>query len=56
MGGLGRPAGQGQRSEWAGWVGKEKKKEIHYKLISRFRKMNKEIRVTEIIGKNLKNS
>jgi hypothetical protein len=51
LGGLGRPAGQGQRSEWAGWVGKEKKKEIHYKLISRFRKMNKEIRVTEIIGK-----
>jgi hypothetical protein len=56
LGGLGRPAGQGQRSEWAGWVGKEKKKEIHYKLISRFRKMNKEIQVTEIIGKNLKNS
>jgi hypothetical protein len=28
-GGLGRPASQGRRSEWAGWVGKEKKKEIH---------------------------
>jgi hypothetical protein len=29
LGGLGRPACQGRRSEWAGWVGKEKKKEIH---------------------------
>jgi hypothetical protein len=35
---------------------KEKKKEIHSKLISRFRKMNNEIRVTEIIGKNPNNS
>jgi hypothetical protein len=38
LGGLGRPAGQGQRSGRAGWAGKEKKKEIHLKLISRFRK------------------
>jgi hypothetical protein len=29
LGGLGRPVGQGRRSGWAGWVGKEKKKEIH---------------------------
>jgi hypothetical protein len=29
LGGLGRPTGQGRRSEWAGWVGKEKEKEIH---------------------------
>jgi hypothetical protein len=50
-GGFGRPAGQGRRSGRAGWAGKEKKKEIHSILISRFRKMNKEIRVTEIIGK-----
>jgi hypothetical protein len=51
---------------WAGWqakaegVGgparKEKKKEIHSKLISRFRKMNKVFQVTEIIGKNPINS
>jgi hypothetical protein len=53
---LGQPAGQGRRSGWASCAGKEKKKEIHQKLISRFRKMNKEIRVTEIIGKNPKNS
>jgi hypothetical protein len=54
---------------WASWVGqlakarevggpagleKKRKKEVHSKLISRFRKMNKEIRVTEIIGKNPK--
>jgi hypothetical protein len=56
LGGLGRPAGQGRRSGRAGWAGKEKKKEIHSKLISRFRKMNKEIWVTGIIGENLKNS
>jgi hypothetical protein len=56
LGGLGWPAGQGRRSGRAGWAGKEKKKEIHSKLISRFRNMNKEIRVTEIIGKNPKNS
>jgi hypothetical protein len=55
LGGLGWPSGQGQRSGRA-WARKEKKKEIHLKLISRFRKMNKEIRVTEIIGKNPKNS
>jgi hypothetical protein len=55
-GGLGQPASQGQRSEQAGWAGKEEKKEIHSKLISRFRKTNKEIQVTEIIGKNAKNS
>jgi hypothetical protein len=51
---------------WAGWqakaegvggpAGKEKKKEIHSKLISRFRKMNKVFQVTEIIGKNPINS
>jgi hypothetical protein len=29
LGVLGRPAGQGRRSGWAGWAGKEKKKEIH---------------------------
>jgi hypothetical protein len=55
LGGLGWPSGQGQRGGRA-WARKEKKKEIHLKLISRFRKMNKEIRVTEIIGKNPKNS
>jgi hypothetical protein len=37
-----------------GWRRKEKGNPL--KLISRFRKMNKEIRVTEIIGKNPKNS
>jgi hypothetical protein len=36
-----------------GLAGLEKK--IHSKLILRFRKMNKEIRVIEIIGKNPKN-
>jgi hypothetical protein len=46
----------GGKVGWAAWAGKEKKKEIHSKLISRFRNMNKEIRVTEIIGKNPKNS
>jgi hypothetical protein len=56
LGGLGRPAGQGRRSGRAGWTGKERKKENHYKLISIFRKINKEIRVTEIIGENPKNS
>jgi hypothetical protein len=39
----------------AGLEKKRKRKSIK-KLISRFRKMNKEIRVTEIIGKNPKNS
>jgi hypothetical protein len=39
---------------WLGW--KRKGKGNHLKLISRFRKMNKEIRVTEMIGKNPKNS
>jgi hypothetical protein len=39
-----------------GWAGKEKEQEIHSKMISRFRKMNMEIWVTEIIGKNPKNS
>jgi hypothetical protein len=29
LGGLGRAAGHGRRSEWASWAGKEKKKEIH---------------------------
>jgi hypothetical protein len=58
LGGLGRPAGQGRRSGRAGWAGKEKKRKKGnpLKLNSRFRKMNKEIRVTEIIGKNPKNS
>jgi hypothetical protein len=51
LGGLGQPAGQGLRSGRASWAAKDKKKEIHSKLISRFRKMNKEIQVTEIIGK-----
>jgi hypothetical protein len=37
-----------------GWKRKEKENPI--KLISRFRKTKKEIRVTEIIGKNPKNS
>jgi hypothetical protein len=51
------PAGRPRPKEWAGRLGwKKKKKEIHSKLISRFRKMDKEIRVTEIIGKNPKNS
>jgi predicted transcriptional regulator len=53
---LGRPAGQGRRSGWAGWAGEEKKKGNPIKLISIFRKMNKEIWVTEIIGENPKNS
>jgi hypothetical protein len=35
---------------------KKRKKEIRQKLISIFRKMNKEIRVTEIIRENPKNS
>jgi hypothetical protein len=56
LGGVGRLAGQGQRSGWAGLAGKETKNEIHSKLISRFRKINKEIWVIEIIGKNPKNS
>jgi hypothetical protein len=51
LGSLGRSVGQDQSSERVGWARKEKKKEIHWKLIYRFRKMNKEIRVTEIIGK-----
>jgi dissimilatory sulfite reductase (desulfoviridin) alpha/beta subunit len=51
------PAGRSRLGEWAGRLGwKKKKKEIHSKLISRFSKMNKEIQVTEIIEKNLKNS
>jgi hypothetical protein len=41
---------------WAAWARKEKKKVVHSKLISRFRKMNKEIWVIEIIGENPKNS
>jgi hypothetical protein len=56
LGGSGWPVGQGRRSGRAGWAGTEKKKEIHSKLISRFMKMNKEIRVTKIIGENPKNS
>jgi hypothetical protein len=43
LGGLGEPTGQDRRSGWAGSAGKDKKKEIHSKLISKFRKMNKEI-------------
>jgi hypothetical protein len=39
---------------WLGWKRKEKGNPI--KLISRFRKTKKEIRVREIIGKNPKNS
>jgi hypothetical protein len=51
LGGLGQPQAQGRRSGRVDWAGKEKKKEMHSKLISRFRKMNKEIWVTEIFGK-----
>jgi hypothetical protein len=46
------PAGWPRSKEWAGWLGwKRKEKGNPLKLISRFRKINKEIRVTEIIGK-----
>jgi hypothetical protein len=54
LGGLDRLAGQTWRSGRASWAGKEKEKEIHSKLISRFKKMNKEIQVIEIIEKNPK--
>jgi hypothetical protein len=50
-------AGRPRPKEWAGRLGwKWKEKGNPLKMISRFRKMNKEIRVTEIIGKNPKNS
>jgi hypothetical protein len=46
------PAGRPRPKEWAGWLGwKRKEKRNPLKLIYRFRKINKEIRVTEIIGK-----
>jgi hypothetical protein len=51
-----RGGGTGPGSGEVGWAGKEKEQEIHSKMISRFRKMNMEIWVTEIILKNPKNS
>jgi hypothetical protein len=55
LGGLGRPASRPRPKEWVGRLGwKRKEKGNPLKMISRFRKMNKEIWVTEIIGKNPK--
>jgi hypothetical protein len=45
-----RESGRLEKRSGLGWKGNP------LKMISRFRKMNKEIRVTEMIGKNPKNS